>query len=59
MFQKLANSERVGLQGLDDLTWNDPLDNTRKMSAKCLLILSVEMIFIFDEFADDQINKIS
>ena len=28
------------------------LDNTRKMSAKCLLILSVEMIFIFDGFAD-------
>ena len=24
MFQKLANSEGVGLQGLDDLTWNDP-----------------------------------
>ena len=34
-------------------------DNTRKMSAKCLLILSVEMIFIFDGFADGQINKIS
>ena len=28
------------------------LDNTRKMSSKCLLILSVEMIFIFDGFAD-------
>ena len=26
------------------------LDNTRKMSANCLLILSVEMIFIFDGF---------
>ena len=24
VFQKLANSEGVGLQGLDDLTWNDP-----------------------------------
>ena len=24
-FQKLANSEGLGLQGLDDLTWNDPL----------------------------------
>ena len=35
------------------------LDNTRKMSAKCLLILSVEMIFIFDGFADGRINKIS
>ena len=29
------------------------------MSAKGLLILSVEMIFIFDGFADGQINKIS
>ena len=29
------------------------------MSAKCLLILSVEMIFIFDGFADGRINKIS
>ena len=35
------------------------LDNTRKMYAKCLLILSAEMIFIFDGFADGQINKIS
>ena len=35
------------------------LDNTRKMSVKCLLILSVEMIFIFDGFANGQINKIS
>ena len=26
MFQKLAKSEGVGLQGLDDLTWNDPTD---------------------------------
>ena len=33
--------------------------DTRKMSAKCLLILSVEMIFIFDGFADGRINKIS
>ena len=40
----------------DTLIW---LDNTRKMSAKCLLILSVEMIFIFDGFADGRINKIS
>ena len=35
------------------------LDNTRKMSAKCLLILSIEMIFYFDGFANGQINKIS
>ena len=34
-------------------------DNTRKVSVKCLLILSVEMIFIFDGFADGQIDKIS
>ena len=40
----------------DTLIW---LDNTGKMSAKCLLILSVEMTFIFDRFADGQINKIS
>ena len=40
----------------DTLIW---LDDTRKMSAKCLLILSVEMIFIFDGFADGRINKIS
>ena len=40
----------------DTLIW---LDNTGKMSAKCLLILSVEMIFIFDGFADGQISKIS
>ena len=40
----------------DTLIW---LDNTRKMSAKCLLILSVEMIFYFDGFANGQINKIS
>ena len=31
----------------------------RKVSAKCLLILSVEMIFYFDGFANGQINKIS
>ena len=31
----------------------------KKMSVKCLLILSVGMIFIFDGFADGQINKIS
>ena len=30
-----------------------------KESAKCLLILSVEMIFYFDGFANGQINKIS
>ena len=35
------------------------LENTRKMSVKCLLILSVETTFIFDGFADGQINKIS
>ena len=35
------------------------LDNTRKVPAKCLLILSVEMIFIFAGFANAQINKIS
>ena len=29
------------------------------MQERCLLILSVEMIFIFDGFADGQINKIS
>ena len=40
----------------DTLIW---LDNTGKMSAKCLLILSVEIIFIFDGFADGQISKIS
>ena len=40
----------------DTLIW---LDNTRKMSAKCLLILLVEMIFIFDGFADGRISKIS
>ena len=29
------------------------------VSAKCLLVLSVEMIFYFDGFANGQINKIS
>ena len=24
MFEKLSSSEGVGLQGLDDLIWNDP-----------------------------------
>ena len=32
---------------------------TRKMSAKCLLILSVKIIFYFDGFANGQINRIS
>ena len=40
----------------DRLIW---LNRTGKMSAKCLLILSVEVIFIFDGFANGQINKIS
>ena len=40
----------------DTLIW---LDNTRKMSAKSSRILSVEMIFIIDGFADGRINKIS
>ena len=35
------------------------LDNTRKMSAKCLLILSVEMIFYFDGFMDLPIAKLT
>ena len=30
-----------------------------QLCVKCLLILSVEMIFIFDGFANAQINKIS
>ena len=40
---------------------NDLVGQYKKMSAKCLLILSVQMIFIFifDGFADGQINKIS
>ena len=40
----------------DTLIW---LNNTGKMSAKCLLIVSVEIIFIFDGFTHGQINKIS
>ena len=31
----------------------------KKMSAKCLLSLSVKMIFIFDGFDDGRIDKIS
>ena len=31
----------------------------REMSAKCLLILPVEVIFTFDGFADGRINNIS
>ena len=37
----------------------DLVGQHKKMSVKCLLILSVEMIFIFDGFADGQTNKIS
>ena len=37
----------------------DLVGQYKKTSAKCLLILSVEMIIIFDGFADGQINKIS
>ena len=39
----------------------DLVGQYKKMSVKCLLILSVEMIFIFifDGFANGQINKIS
>ena len=35
------------------------LDNAKTMSAKYLLILSVEIIFISDGFVDGRINKIS
>ena len=35
------------------------LDNARRMSAKCLLILSVKMISVFDGFADGRIDKIN
>ena len=35
------------------------LDNTGKMSAKCLLILSVEIIFIFDRFDDAKLIKLA
>ena len=37
----------------------DLVGQYKKISAKCLLILSVEMISIFDGFANAQINKIS
>ena len=37
----------------------DLVGQYKKVSAKYLLILSVEMIFIFDEFANAQIDKIS
>ena len=37
----------------------DLVGQYKKMSAKCLLILSVEMIFYFDGFANGQVNKIS
>ena len=38
MFQKLANSEGVGLQGLDDLTWNDPIARKQgRMSSHILM----------------------
>ena len=37
----------------------DLVGQYKKMSAKCLLILTVQMIFIFDGFANGQINKIS
>ena len=36
----------------------DLVGQYKKMSVKCLLILSVKMIFIFYGFADGQINKI-
>ena len=35
----------------------DLVGQYKKMSVKCLLILSVEMIFIFDGFADGKIIK--
>ena len=37
----------------------DLVGQYKKMSAKCLLILSVEMIFIFGGFANAQMNKIN
>ena len=37
----------------------DLVGQYKKVSAKCLLILSVERIFIFDGFANAQIDKIS
>ena len=36
----------------------DLIGQYKKVSAKCLLILSVEMIFIFDGFANAQVNQI-
>ena len=35
------------------------LDNTRKMSAKCLLILSVEMIFILMDLPMAKLIKLA
>ena len=35
----------------------DLVGQYKKMSAKCLLILSVEMIFMFYGFADGRIDK--
>ena len=37
----------------------DLVGQYKKLSAKCFLILSVEMTFIFDGFVDGQINKIT
>ena len=37
----------------------DLVGQYNKMSAKCLLILSIEIIFIFDGFADGRIDRIS
>ena len=37
----------------------DLVGQYKKVSAKCLLIQSVEIIFIFDGFANAQINKLS
>ena len=37
----------------------DLVGQYKKISAKCLLSLSVEMIFISDGFADGRIDKIS
>ena len=37
----------------------DVVGQYKKMSAKCFLILSVEIIFMYDGFADGQIDKIS
>ena len=46
---KLCQTPENGLQ----------LNNTRKMPAKCLLILSVEMNFIFFLFTDGRIDNVS